>query len=107
MHWSRDMSNEIRPLVNLDFARALRAAALADGYDALVATVDRAIARDVDAANAVGAIMHGATWSACPACRGGGRIRRRKCAACSGCGEDAAFPQRRVDAVRAVAFEAL
>ena len=96
-----------KPLVDLNFASALRSAAELAGHSALVATVDAAILRDADAAEHVGAIMHGATWSACPTCHGGGKRGRRKCAACKGCGEDSTFPERAVRPIRAAAFAAL
>ena len=97
----------IKPLVNLDFANALRAAAEQAGHAALVSTVDAAILRNVDAADHVGAIMHGATWTACSACGGGGKRGRKRCSACKGCGEDATFAERVVVPIRAAAFAAL
>jgi DnaJ-class molecular chaperone len=69
--------------------------------------VDAAIGRNVDAAESVGAIMHGATWKACPSCAGGGKHGRRKCPACHGSGEDQTFAERDIKPIRSAAFTSL
>ena len=96
-----------KPLVNVDFANALRIAAEKAGHAALVATVDDALRMDVGAADHVGAIMHGATWKGCPSCHGSGKRGRKNCPSCKGCGEDSTFAERAIVPIRAAAFAAL
>ncbi len=96
-----------KPIVNLDFARALRAAATEAGHHALAAIVDAAIRGDMGAAEHVGAIMHGATWTACPCCLGSGKNGRKRCPCCLGSGEDATFPERTIRPLRTAAFATL
>ncbi len=91
------------PTVNVAFVTALKLAAERHGDTKLAETCGRALARDRDASEHVGAIMHGATYHACGTCRGRGRVGRRKCRGCSGTGNQA-HPQ--IDAMRTEALRA-
>jgi hypothetical protein len=95
---------DLAPTVNVAFALALKSAADRHGDDKLVAICDRAVGRDLDASEHVGAIMHGATYHACDKCRGRGRIGRKKCRSCAGTGDQAhpLVEQMRTEALAAV-----
>lgn len=80
-------TGEVRPTVNVAFALALKSAAERHGDTKLAEVCALALERDLDASEAVSAIMHGATYHACDKCRGRGKIGRKKCCPCDGTGD--------------------